>query len=63
MAKEHHVYAKCSGRKEPYLQTQFTGTRAACDKYIRDRVRNGQPTHFLFISTLDLDAAARRYLD
>lgn len=58
----HRVYAKCFGGRDCYLQVMFEGNRYQCQRYVRERARNGSPTHFLFISSLDLDAASRRYL-
>lgn len=57
----YRVYAIC-GLPRPALQVMFTGNRSQCRKFIRDRVRSGQPTHFLVTSKLDYDAAAKRYL-
>ena len=56
----YHVYAHCLGHQR-YLKTEFTGSRYQCEKYIKNRVRQGLPTHFLFISKLDYEAACRRY--
>lgn len=61
--KQHHVYARCFGGKEQYLQKPFSGTRYECEKYVRTLAKHGRPTHFLFVSSLDMDAAERRYLD
>ena len=57
----YHVYAICHGRGL-YLQTQTSGTRYHCEKFIKTRTRQGLPTHFLLISTLDIDSASKRYL-
>jgi len=62
MGAVSHVYAKCSGGREVYLQTMHTGTRHSCEKYIRERVRQGLPTHFLFISKMKTEEAAKRWL-
>ena len=57
----YRVYAICGGQR-PHLEVRFTGNRSQCRRYILQRVRGGQPTHFLVTSKLDYDAAARRYL-
>lgn len=69
MSTECHVYARCSGSPTKYpatdgqhLTTEFSGTRHECDKFVETRRRNNRPTHFLFISSLDIDAATRRHL-
>jgi len=56
-----YVYSKCFAH-EVYLQIECAGTRYACERFIRLRVRAGRPTHFLFISKLDIVRATRRYL-
>ena len=58
----HHVYSRCNGGHGIYLQTEFTGSKWFCEKFIRDRVRQGRPTHFLFISRMDHDKATRCHL-
>lgn len=57
-----HVYARCCGEHGMYLQTEFSGTRNECVRYIRELARQGKPTYFLFISTMDIDAATKRHL-
>ena len=57
----YRVYAICGGQR-PHLEVLFTGNRSQCRRYILQRVRNGQPTHFLVTSKLGYDAAAKRYL-
>lgn len=57
----YHVYAICHGH-ELYLREQFSGTRYQCEKFIKARVSQGLPTHFLLISKLHIDAASKRYL-
>ena len=56
----YHVYAHCFGNCR-YLKTVFTGSRYQCGKFIRDAARAGRPTHFMFVSKLDYEAATRRY--
>lgn len=56
-----YVYAKCAAHSL-YLQIEFSGTRGQCERFIRGRARAGRPTHFLFVSTLDIVKATRRYL-
>jgi hypothetical protein len=63
MAATHHVYAICwGGGNRRYLQEEFYGNRYRCEKFLKDRVRAGRMTHFLFISKMDIDKATRRYL-
>lgn len=58
-----HVYAICKGSgPDQYLQREFTGTRAQCNAFIAEKVRQGRPTHFNEVSSLDWDAAARKFL-
>lgn len=61
-ADTHHVYSKCTAGGKMYLQTSYTGTRSECSKFIGSRVRQNLPTHFMFISKLDIDKASKRYL-
>lgn len=56
----YHVYSHCMGHCR-YLRTEFTGSRYQCEKFIRDAARQGRPTHFMFVSKLDYEAATRRY--
>ena len=56
----YHVYSHCTGHRR-YLRTEFTGSRYQCEKFIRDAARAGRPTHFMFVSKLDYEAATRRY--
>jgi hypothetical protein len=56
----HHVYAHCwaGGRAEPIINWQFSGTRRACQRFIRGRGNHG----FYFITTInDLSKVRRRY--
>lgn len=62
MGAVSHVYAKCSAGNRTYLETMFSGSRYLCETYIRNRVRQGLPTHFLFISKMNAEDAARRWL-
>lgn len=58
----YRVYAKCSSGGEPYLCVEFTGSRRNCATFLKNKVRQGRPTHFNFVSVLCIEAAARRYL-
>jgi hypothetical protein len=58
----YRVYAICSTGHELRLEQMAEGTRGACARFIRMRVRMRLPTHFLFVSSMDIDAASRRYL-
>lgn len=62
MGNIYHVYAKCWAPGRLYLQTEYTGPRYQCEKFVKDRVRTGRPTHFLFVSKLDINKASKRYL-
>ena len=56
----YHVYSHCVGHSR-YLRTEFSGSRYQCERFIKNRVRQGLPTHYMFISKLDYEAACRRY--
>lgn len=62
MGAVSHVYAKCSGGREVWLQRLHSGSRYSCEKYIRERARQGLPTHFLFISKMGYMEAEKRWL-
>lgn len=60
--KKLKVYSKCAGRKEIYLEQNFEGSRYECEKYINTLHKNNRPTHFYFISSLEIEKASKRYL-
>ena len=57
------VYAKCTAGRRHYLQILFSGTRAECNDFVKQRAANGQPTHFLAVSSLDRTAATKKFCD
>ena len=57
------VYAKCTAGRRHYLQTLFSGTRAECNAFVNQRAANGQPTHFLTVSSLERTAATQKFCD
>lgn len=63
MTTVSHVYAKCTAGRRHYLQTMHTGTRAECNDFVKRRAANGQPTHFLVVSSLDRTAATKKFCD
>lgn len=58
-----YVYAKCVSGRRHYLEKSFTGTRKECKDYVQDRVRNGRPTQFLEVSSLDIVTATKKLCD
>lgn len=63
MTKQTHVYAKSTAGRRHYLETLFSGTRAECNAFVKKRNENGQPTHFIEVSSLDRRAATRKFCD
>lgn len=61
--RDCHVYARCKAGRKSYLQKLFTGTRPECKGFVQQRVAAGQPTHFLEVSSLETDAATRKFCD
>jgi len=57
-----HVYAICNTGHKLCLRVMFTGTRYKCMAHITNRAKNNQPTHFLRISSMGVDAAERKFL-
>jgi hypothetical protein len=63
MAKLCRVYSICfGGGKANYLRVEKEGTRAECDAFIRGRTRANLPTHYMHISSLDFQAAEKKFL-
>jgi hypothetical protein len=63
MPEKTYVYAICKGSApELYLQIAFEGTRTECNEFVKYRAENGLPTHFLEVSSLDMEAAERKFL-
>lgn len=63
MTAVSHVYAKCTAGRRHYLQNIFSGTRAECNAFVKQRALQGQPTHFLAVSSLDRTAATKKFCD
>lgn len=60
MTKPHYVYSRNFG--DTLTCTFGPASRYRCKKHLRDLRRNGRMTHFYIISTLNHEAASRRYL-
>jgi hypothetical protein len=58
-----HVYAKCTAGRRHFLQEVFKGSRTECNTHVKQRTRNGQPTHFLEVSSLAIEAATKKFFD
>lgn len=56
------VYSVCNTGHKLVLRVDKEGTREECNAYIANRVRQNLPTHFLHVSSLNFEAAQRRYL-
>lgn len=56
------VYSVCNTGRTLVLRIEKEGTRAECNKFIRDRTRNNLPTQYMHVSSLPFEAAQRRYL-
>ncbi len=54
------VYSQCRASRRNFLQPEFHGTRSECNRFISDRARQGRPTHFSFLSSMDRRKATRR---
>ena len=53
-----HVCSHCWGGRETYIEWNFSGTRAACRRFIRARGNHG----FYFITQIqDMDKVRRLY--
>jgi hypothetical protein len=56
------VYAVCNTGHKLVLRVDFEGTRYQCHKHITSLVQHGRPTHFLHVSSLNFEAAERKFL-
>lgn len=63
MTTVSYVYAKCTAGRRHYLQNIFSGTRAECNDFVKQRAAQGLPTHFLVVSSLDRTAATKKFCD
>lgn len=63
MTPVYNVYAKSTAGRRHYLQTLFSGTRAECNDFVKQRATNGQPTHFLEVSSLERTVATKKFCD
>jgi hypothetical protein len=63
VTKEYRVYKKCDYGHRQGLEVEFTGSYRQCQSHLqyKERVWH-RPTHYNFISSLDVEAAERRYL-
>ena len=59
--KQCTVYATVFG-SVLHLREYHTGTRRQCQKWIENQKRIGHPTHWFFVSSLNIDAATKKYL-
>lgn len=60
--KTCYVYAVCNTGRELVLRVEKEGTRAECQKFVRDRARNHLPTQYMHVSSRGFEAARRRFL-
>lgn len=58
-----YVYARCTSGRRHYLQKTFEGTRDECKAHITQRTRQGLPTQFLEVSSLDMESATKKFCD
>lgn len=53
-------YAVYSANSNETVSTMKTGTQGECRTFVRNRIRSGQPTHFLHVGR-NTNEAARRF--